>query len=264
MAAYLKGIWQCRYFWMSLVKIDLRARYRRSILGLGWSLLHPIAMTIILCAVFAKIIMPDGDPLSFGPFLLAGLATWSFFMACTMQGCQCFFQGESYIRQYPAPMAIYPLRAALGAMIHFFIAMGVVLLAAFVFKGVTPERLLALVWLIPALLLLFIFGWSLAVLTGLSTVYFQDTQHLCEVGFQGLMYLTPVIYPPELLEQRGLNWLVDYNPFAALLDLVRSPVLDGKMAAGPSYVMASWTVLLLFAAASLTLARCQRRIIFHL
>ncbi len=264
MLDYLKGIWKCRYFWMSLVKIDLRARYRRSVLGLGWSLLHPIAMTAILCTVFGKIIMPEGDILSYGPFLLAGLATWSFFVTATLSGCQCFFQGESYIRQYPAPMAIYPLRSALGAMIHFLIAMAIVLAAAFVFKGTSLDRLAALIWLLPGMLMLFVFGWSLAVLAGLATVYFQDTQHLCEVGFQGMMYLTPVIYPAELLKARGLDWLVNYNPFAALLDLVRCPVLDGTMAAGPSYMMASWTVVVVFAAASLTLARCQRHIIFHL
>ena len=48
-------MWRCRYFWMSLVKIDLRTRYRRSVIGLGWSLLRPIAMTVILCAVFGTL-----------------------------------------------------------------------------------------------------------------------------------------------------------------------------------------------------------------
>src|SRR5262249_18391644 len=52
MQAYLGAIWRCRYFWLSLVRMDLRHRYRGSVLGLGWSLLHPIAMTAILCTVF--------------------------------------------------------------------------------------------------------------------------------------------------------------------------------------------------------------------
>ena len=52
MQAYLAAIWNCRFFWLSLVKIDLRSRYRGSVLGICWSLLHPIAMTAILCVVF--------------------------------------------------------------------------------------------------------------------------------------------------------------------------------------------------------------------
>src|SRR5437588_5938152 len=122
MLAYLQAIWRCRYFWTSLVKMDLRTRYRRSILGMGWSLLHPIAMTIIFTLVFQHLMMPNGQGGEYASFLLAGLATWNYIMSSTTQGCQCFFGGEAYIRQYPAPLAIYPLRTTLGGMIHFLIA----------------------------------------------------------------------------------------------------------------------------------------------
>ena len=53
--SYLSDIWRLRYFWMALVRIDLRNRYRRSMIGIGWSLLHPIAMTIVLCIVFSQL-----------------------------------------------------------------------------------------------------------------------------------------------------------------------------------------------------------------
>ena len=55
MVGYLSAMWRCRYFWMSLVKIDLRTRYRRSVIGLGWSLLRPLLMTTIMCLVFRRI-----------------------------------------------------------------------------------------------------------------------------------------------------------------------------------------------------------------
>src|SRR5215207_9536845 len=118
MVNYLASVWDCRYFWLNLVKMDLRTRYRRSVLGLGWSLLNPIAMTIILCVVFSKVLMPNGGARDYAPYLLAGLATWNYILTATIQGCQCLYQGEPYIRQHPAPMAIYPLRTALGGMVH--------------------------------------------------------------------------------------------------------------------------------------------------
>src|SRR5205823_3275105 len=121
MVAYLGAVWRCRYFWLSLVKMDLRTRYRGSALGIGWSLLQPIAMTIILCVVFGSLF--NQDIREFAPFLMAGLTFWSFVGAVTVGGCQCFFQGESYIRQHPAPMAIYPLRNMLGASFHFSMAL---------------------------------------------------------------------------------------------------------------------------------------------
>src|SRR5919201_429819 len=114
MLRYLSSVWDCRFFWMSLVKMDLRTRYRRSILGMGWSLLHPIAMTTIMCTVFPKIM--NISVTEYAPYLLAGLVFWHYLIGVTIAGCQCIFQGESYIRQYPAPFAIYPLRTALGAI----------------------------------------------------------------------------------------------------------------------------------------------------
>src|SRR5436309_281351 len=133
MGNYLAAIWRCRFFWLSLVKMDLRTRYRRSILGMGWSLLHPIAMTIIICLVFRKLLAAEVR--TFAPYLLGGLACWNYILSATTIGCQSLFQGESYIRQYPAPMAIYPLRTTLGATIHFLLALVVVFALMWYLKG---------------------------------------------------------------------------------------------------------------------------------
>ena len=107
---------------MALVRIDLKNRYRRSLLGVGWSLLHPILMTIVLCTVFGQF-FHRGDLKTYAPFLLSGLIFWNFITTAMNQGCLCFFLGESYIRQHPAPLAIYPLRTTLGAGIHFGIGL---------------------------------------------------------------------------------------------------------------------------------------------
>jgi ABC-type polysaccharide/polyol phosphate export permease len=272
MANYLAGIWRCRYFWLSLVKMDLRTRYRRSVLGMGWSLLHPIAMTIILCIVFTGLMSPEKGVAFYGPYLLAGLATWEYIRNTVLHGCQCFYLGESYIRQYPAPLAIYPLRTALGGTIHFLIALVVVVLLAvglrFLAAGsLAPENtigLRALPSLLPSVLIVFVFVWSTAVLSGCANVYFQDTQHLCEVGFQILFYATPIIYEKETLQQRGLGWLIDCNPLVSFLDLFRYPIIFRSVPPLTSYGIALALTLVMGAAASFTLFRCQRRLIFHL
>jgi ABC-type polysaccharide/polyol phosphate export permease len=262
MLAYLRSVWRCRFFWLSLVKMDLRTRYRRSILGIGWSLLHPIAMTIIFCMVFQHLMMPEGGASKYAPMLLAGLATWNYILTATLAGCQCFFLNESYIRQYPAPMAIYPLRTALGGLIHFLIALAVVLCLVWFFNGF--ENLPVLWFLFPAILVLFLFSWSLAVLAGVANVYFQDTQHLCEVGFQIIFYMTPILYPAEMLRNRGLGWLTDYNPIANILDLLRVPLLQAKLPSAHILTIALGSVALVAGSAAFLLSRCQRRLIFQL
>jgi ABC-type polysaccharide/polyol phosphate export permease len=260
MNSYLAAIWRCRYFWISLVKNDLRTRYRRSVLGMGWSLLHPICMTTILTAVFHTFFSRKIE--DYAPFVLAGLAIWNYVLMVVQHGCQCFFLGESYIRQYPAPLAIYPLRTALGGTVHFLLALIVVLLLSWYFKGF--ENLLSLWTLVPTVFLLFIFAWSAAVLAGVANVHFQDTQHLTDVAFQMLFYATPILYEAKDLSSKHLGWLVDLNPLASLLELVRQPILEGQVPSLGTYAVAIVTVLVTFLAAAWTLSRLQRRLIFYL
>src|SRR5438874_4690876 len=261
MGKYLLAIWQCRYFWLSLVRMDLRTRYRRSVLGIGWSLLHPIAMTAIICIVFPRF-LKGVDIHEYAPFVLAGLACWNYILFVTLQGCQCFYQGEMYIRQFPAPMAIFPLRTALGGTIHFLIALAVVVAVAGFFKGSLNP--LALMSLIPSILLLFIFVWSLAVLAGFANVFFNDTQHLSEICFQMLFYATPIIYPASMLEERHLGWVVRLNPVNAFLQLIREPILDDRLPALSSYAWAGGIVLASTAVAAIILGKLQRKLIFKL
>ncbi len=195
---YFQNIWARRYFWLSLVQVDLRARYRGSLVGIGWSLLHPIAMTTILCGVFCTIF--HQTIADFAPYLMAGLTYWIFITTTSIQGAECFFTGESYIRQHPAPMAIYPLRTMLGAAFHFLMGYLLVIVVSLMFNGITFIGVTALLSLIPTLILLTTFGWALSILFGLATVRFRDFKHLSEIGFQALFYLTPIMYGPKQMD----------------------------------------------------------------
>jgi lipopolysaccharide transport system permease protein len=271
MHAYLESIWSCRFFWLSLVKMDLRARYRGSVLGIGWSLLHPIAMTAILCVVFLSLCNQTLQ--TYAPLVFTGFTFWGFFAAAVVQGCGCFFQGESYIRQYPAPMAIYPLRNVLGAGFHFCIGLLLAIIIGLV-AGPHPElapsatrahQLLALPSLLPSCLLLLLFGWSLSVLAGLLSVRFRDTRHLAEIALQGLFYLTPVMYPIEAFQHKHrLTFLLRCNPLVSFLDLLRDPILLGRVPTLTTYAMAAAVVLLLTLAAIIALWLEERKLIFYL
>jgi ABC-type polysaccharide/polyol phosphate export permease len=261
MFAYLGAIWKYRYFWLSLVYNDLRSRYRGSVLGIGWSLLQPLGMTTILCVVFATIFNVPYQV--FAPFLLSGLALWNFIVASSTAGSQSFFQGESYIRQFPVPMAIYPLRVVLGAGFHASLALLCSLTAACIFLKV--PSILPLLSLVPSLVLILLFGWFLAIFFGLANVLFRDTQHLSEVGFQGLFYLTPILYPLEQFSQRArFHFILGMNPLVPLFDLVRRPLIHNEVPALGTYLAAVVVVSLTGLVAVAWLARLERRIIFHL
>ena len=257
---YLAEIWRLRYFWMSLVRVDLRSKYRRSILGIGWSLMHPIFMTIVFCSVFATLF--GLDIRTYAPFLLVGLAFWNYVSGVAHQGCQCFIVGEPYIRQQSAPIAIYPLRTTLACGFHFLIALVVAILLSFVLGGV--HHLPALVYLVPALVLIFLFGWCLALLCGVLNVLFQDTQHVIEILLQVLFYLTPIMYPAEMLAKRRIGWVAACNPLAGLVEMLRKPILEGAAPSAASVAMVLGLVTIGLLVCAWTVSRMQRRLVFYL
>jgi lipopolysaccharide transport system permease protein len=122
-----------------------------------------------------------------------------------------------------------------------------------------------LIYLVPTLVLLFLFAWSLALVAGAANVYFQDVQHLTDVGFQVLFYLTPIIYRVEDLGAGRLGWLVkNCNPFVPFLRLFRETILEAQRPAMATFAAAATMVAVTLAAAGCLCARMERRLIFHL
>ena len=260
MLDYAVSVWKCRNFWMSLVVNDLHLRYRRSVLGIGWSLLHPLATSLVLGAAFHEIFhQPVREYL---PYLFCGLSCWTYLTGAASAGCHTYIQAESYIRQHPLPLAVYPLRTILGLMIHFLIALVLVVILSLSLRGVgkAPD-LLSLALALPVLLA---FGWAAAALAGFVNVVFRDTQHVLDVVFQILFYLTPIIYPATSLASTRFGWVLAVNPVTPFLDLVREPLIDCRPAPLASWYAATLITLVAAAAAAATMSWQQRRVVYYL
>jgi lipopolysaccharide transport system permease protein len=257
---YLREVWAYRYFWMTLVHIDLRQRYKRSVLGMGWSLLHPIAMTTVLCFCFYQIF--NIDLKEYVPFLFTGMAFWTFVTGVTTDGAQAFYQAQGFIKSERVPLAVYPLRVVLGILIHFGISLGLTLVIALAFKGsLSPLPLLSLA---PSVVLLACFGWSVAVLMAFACVHFPDVQQLSTIGLQMLFYLTPVMYPPEMMNIRGLGAILRYNPLGYFVELLRLPIINGAVPSVEAFAITGALTLGMMLTAMFVLSRCEKRLIFAL
>jgi lipopolysaccharide transport system permease protein len=257
---HLCKVWDYRHFWLSLVAKDLVNRYRRSLLGLGWSLLSPLAMTGVFCLVFQRLF--HADLAEYLPFVLSGLAFWNFFSASVLGGCTSFMQAEPYIRQEPAPNMIYPLRTVLGTSFQFLISFAAAAILASILHG--TFGISALLSLVPSLTLLFLFALALAIIAAFANALFRDSQHILEVALMALFYATPIVYPTRLLTAEGIGWLVQINPLAAFVRLLQQPILQNVVPDGSLY----FTALVATAAAitmAATLITCfDREIVFYL
>jgi ABC-type polysaccharide/polyol phosphate export permease len=258
--SYFWRIWELRYFWFSLVRNDLDNRYKRSFFGIGWSLLKPLAMTTVLCVVFGKLLNVAVE--EYAPYLLLGTTTWQFFTESLLMGCNSLSLGSAYIRQQQVPLAIFPLRTVLAAGFHFLVALSVGIIVALYFKGgVNP---LALLSLIPALVVLFLLGWALAIISGVVYTHFPDTNQLLEISLQVLFYMTPILIPPKEIIGRGgrLALLVEWNPFTSILALIRTPILEGTLPQLDNIVISLSFLAVVGGLAIVLLRKLERTLVF--
>ncbi len=266
MLAHMKAVWAYRYFWTSLVKMDLMTRYRRSVLGIGWSLLHPLAMTAVFCVVFSTLMNPSGEPGAWQKYAqetLAAMAIWGFLRDTVLQGCHALIRSEAYIRQVPLPYGIYPLRTMLANLVHFLITLAVVVVLVAVMQG-SPTPLYNLWAVLPGVLLAAVFGWGVATIAAFATVYFHDVSHIMELGAQALFFLTPIIYSRKVMEARGLGWLAQVNPVVPFIDILRDPIVDGTF---PDATVYGYAVALTVGSVGLAfgvIAWLQKKVIFHM
>jgi lipopolysaccharide transport system permease protein len=268
MFRHLAAVWTARHFLLALVKLDLRLRYRRSVLGVGWSLMHPIAMTAVFTVVFSQL-FGDTNPIGYAAFALSGMAVWNFLRDAATVGSKAFFYSEAYIRQSPLPYTIYTLRSVLGNLIHACLALVVVAGLLTIWKG-DPAPLVGLVLALPGLLLTILAAWAVATIGAFATAFFHDTSHLMEVGAQIGFFLTPIMYRRSLLDDRGLGWVVDINPVNMYLAVTRDPLLagiptaDGLAQLGSAYLAALVVTAVLVGLAAFVTAWLHKKVIFHL
>lgn len=261
MLSQVTAIWKFRSFLFALVWLDLRMRYKRSLLGLAWAFLHPLGTAAAYVVVFSGVTGQSTE--AYTTTLLLGLAVWGFFRESAVSGCLAFISHETYVRQCPLPFGLYSMRFVLGYAIQGLFALGVAI-AAVVRMDTTGEKLMLLWAVIPSLALIFVAGWAVATMFSFVQIYFHDTKHLLEVGAQVLFFLTPIVYPVDLLTAKGLGWLARVNPLNIYLELVRYPLTYGQLPQAKLYVYGVICTLGLFGLAVAVTSRYQKKAVYYM
>ncbi len=245
---------------MHLALSDLRAKYRRSFLGITWAILHPLCLTLLLGFVMSRVF---NSPLAdYAPYIFSGLIFWEFVVSSSVTGSYAFINAEGYIRQFAHPLAIYSLRTTIVSFINLSFATIGLLIWIFAWK---PENCNASWISLPfSFLLLFMIGWPLSTITALITIRFRDFSQMVTLLLQALWYVSPVFFLPSMFENGRIKWILDYNPVYHLLCLFRAPLLHGELPLFINYVYSLGTALILGIAAVFFLKASEKKVIFYL
>jgi lipopolysaccharide transport system permease protein len=204
-----------------LVDRDLKLRYKRSYLGLAWSLLNPLAQFLILNFVFSAV-LPLNIP-DYPAFLFTGVLAWTWFSNSLLLATSAIVDNRELIRRPGFPPAILPLIAVVSNLIHFVLALPI--LAIFLVAsgaGLTPGVL----WLPVVIGVQFLVSLSLAYFLAAIQVTFRDTQYLLGIALLLGFYLTPVFYDAAAAPSR-FQLAYRLNPMVHVLDAYRAALLGG-------------------------------------
>ena len=101
MRNYFRGIWDSRYFWLHLAKAELKYKFRRSRLGLLWTMINPLILMLMITVIFGNLF--DIPMLDFAPYVFSGIIIWQFLLGAAMSGCSSLLVSEAYIKQFLHP-----------------------------------------------------------------------------------------------------------------------------------------------------------------
>lgn len=260
MTGYFKRIYSVRYFWWSLVNAELRNKYRRSSLGLLWSLLYPFMITLLLVYVFGSIFKQSVMDLI--PYIYTGFIIWDVISGSFLYGSSSIISAEAYIKQFSHPLAIYSLKQTLVLIINALISgIGVFAWCAIV----KPQNIPIMLMSLPAtILLLFLLSWSVTTFSGIINTKFRDYQQMISLVVQALWFISPVYFETKVFLNANLGHLVYYNPIARILNLVRAPFLYGTFPSMVDYLYVIGTIAVAFIIDVILIKTSEKELIFYI
>ena len=210
-----------RHLLFQLIRRDILTRYRRSVLGVAWTMLNPLGIMLVLSFVFSHIFTQTR---AYPAYILSGLMAWNFFSQSTTSAMNSLVWGGSLLQRIYIPRASFGISAIGSGMINLVLSF-VPLVIVMAVTGV-PVRITA-AFLPVSIILLASFTLGLGLMISTVAVYFPDVAEMYQIILIAWMYLTPIIYPETAIPGKYQLFL-HLNPLYYLVKLWRVPLYDGR------------------------------------
>lgn len=205
-----------------LVSKDFKLKYRRSALGVLWSVLNPLLMMVVMAAVFSSF-MRYGDPTigNYPLYLILGNTAWQLMADGTTQGMQSILGASALLKKVKINRVVFPAQKVLFGLVNYAFSLVAVALVMLFFRiPLTP-----LVLLLPVIVLLLgVFCVGLSLLLSAAAVFFRDVIHLWSVFLTAWMYATPLFYPFSILPG-WMQVIEGFNPMYCYITAIRDVLL---------------------------------------
>ena len=208
---------------MELVVRDIKIKYKRSILGLMWSILNPLLMMTVMTIVFSTLFKSDIE--NFPIYLLSGQVIFSFFSEATNMSMTSILGNGGLIKKVYIPKYIFPLSKVLFALVNFLFSLIAVVIVAII----TRLHISSSILLFPlSIFYIFIFALGVGLILASYAVFFRDLLHLYGILLLTWTYFTPIFYPIKIIPQNFM-FIIKLNPMYYFITHFRKVLLYGEV-----------------------------------
>ena len=226
MVTYIHNFLAYKNLLKELVRRDVKTKYRRSVLGMLWSVLNPLGMMIIMSIVFSHVFRSNIE--NFPVYLMCGQVIFNFYNEASTVAMSSVLGNASLINKVYVPKYLFPVSKVCSCFVNLvtsFIALVIVIVAT----G-TKLSWTALLVFIPVIYV-FVFSLGMGLMLSALVVTFRDLQHLYGILITAWMYMTPIFYPVDMLPEWVAD-LVRLNPLANFIEMFRDVILYNVVPSG--------------------------------
>ena len=226
---HFKELYEYREMIISLVRKDLRGRYKGSVLGFLWTFINPLLQLIVYTIVFSIIMNTSYE--QYYLFLFVALVPWMFFSSSVTDGAASILKEKDMVKKIYFPREVLPISTVTSGFVNmiltFIVVFGGVIISG---RGLNPLALLCL----PVVMIVeYILCLGIALIVSSLTVYLRDLQYILGIFVMALQYLTPVMYGVDMVERSSAGkWLVmmfNLNPMTPIIKIYRQIIYYGEV-----------------------------------
>lgn len=220
----LKELYNYRQMIFSLVKKDLRGRYKGSVLGFLWTFINPLLQLIVYTIVFSFILKTNIE--RYYLYLFVALIPWIFFSASITGGASSVVAQKDLIKKIYFPRQVIPIAYVTSCFVNMLLSF-IVIFAVIIFSGVGVNPL-ALLCLPVIMLVEYVLALGMAMLSSAITVYFRDLEHILGIISMAWMYMTPIMYDKAIVPEKLLP-VFNLNPMTHVIECYRAVLYEKKI-----------------------------------
>ncbi len=216
----LKELWEYRELFYFFTWRDVKVKYKQTVLGFLWAILQPLFMTVVFTVFLGDSISQKTHlAIPYPVFALSGMLLWGIFSGGMSNAANSMVNNANIIKKIYFPRLIIPISAILGALVDFFIAFVIFVILLLIYK--IEINYAALLLLPVSILITCLAAMGCGLLLAALNVKYRDVRYIIPFLVQGLLFLTPVMYPVTISSNPVVQLILKLNPLTGALELMR-------------------------------------------